>query len=278
MGQEGSALSATSIGLRGKQGRWLFRDISVELRPREIVRVGGPPGSGVSALLQVMAGVQRPSRGSIRLRAPSIGYVPQHFGENLPMSAEEYLTWLGRVRGLRSDVRQSRISQLSRSFELGTAAGQRLTVVAGSREQVARRIAIMQALLDDPALLVLDNPWVSTDGHLRDLLSHKVLELSAAGCLVIFSGFAPALRASRHLTLTGGRVQDTDYDPAAHGETHLRCELAGNGVDLLGLPGVIEQHKHPDGLVVTVERAHSDELIMRAVQGGWSVRRVEPTR
>ena len=80
------------------------------------------------------------------------------------MSAEEYLTWLGRVRGLRPDVRQSRITQLSRTFELGTAAGQRLVAVAGNRDQVARRISIMQALLDDPALLVLDNPWV---GHRR---------------------------------------------------------------------------------------------------------------
>ena len=58
----------------------------------------------------------------------------------------------------------------------------------------------------------------------------------------------------------------------------MRCELTGNGVELAGLPGVIEQHKHPDGLVVTVERAHSDEVMLRALQGGWSIRRVEPTR
>ncbi|MEO6703769.1 MAG: ATP-binding cassette domain-containing protein [Jatrophihabitantaceae bacterium] len=256
----------------------MFRDLSVELYPREIVRVGGPAGSGTSALLQVFAGVVAPSRGAIRLRTPTVGYVPQHFGENLPLSAEEYLTWLGRMRGLRPDVRQARISQLTRSFELGTSAGLRLAGITGNREQLARRIVIMQALLDEPAMLVLDNPWVATDAHLRDLLSRRVLELSAAGCLIIFTGYAPALRPSRYLTLTGGRVQDTDYDPAVRGDNYLRCELAGKGSDLDGVPGLIEQHKHPDGLVVIVDRAHSDELILRAVQGGWSIRRVEPNR
>lgn len=278
MSTDGSVLSATGVGRRGRQGRWLFRDISLELPSREIVRVIGAPGSGVSTLLQLFAGVVPPSRGTIRLRAPTVGYVPQHFSENLPMTAEEYLTWVGRIRGLRSDVRQRRITELSREFELGTGGGQRLSSSTANRDQLARRLSIMQALLDEPAMLVLDDLWSANDSHLREVLAKRVLQLSAAGCLIIYSGFAPALRPTRYLSLTGGRLQVTDRDPSAQTDQHMRFELAGHGTELSGTPGVIEQHAHPDGLVVTVERAFTDEVLVRAVQSGWKVRRVEPNR
>ncbi|MDQ2958508.1 MAG: ATP-binding cassette domain-containing protein [Actinomycetota bacterium] len=278
MSSAGNALSATGVGLRGKQGRWLFRDISVELGSREIIRVSGPPGSGVSSLLQVFAGVLSPTRGTVRLRAPAVGYVPQHFPETLPLSVEEYLSWIGRIRGIRPDVRQVRITQLMRTFELGTVADQRLSSVAGNRAQVAGRLSIMQALLDEPSLLVLDNPWASTDSHLREVLSKRIIELAAAGCLIIYSGYAPALRPVKYLTLSGGRLQVTENDPTQAGVPHMRFELVGTGPGLQGQVGVIEQHKHPDGLVVTVEREHSDELIARALQSGWSIRRVEPSQ
>ncbi len=271
-----SVLSLAGVGVRGKRGRWLFRDLSLELPAGEIVRVMGPPGSGVSTLLQVFAGVIQPSQGTLRCRAPSVGFVPQHFPETIPLSAEEYLTWIGRMRGMRPDVREQRVSQLIRSYELGTAASSRVSSVSGTRTQLANRLSIMQALLDEPSLLVLDNPWSSTDGHLRELLGRQILELSTAGCLIVYSGFAPALRPSKYLSLTGGRLRSTKHDPDDSSDVHMRLELAGKGSELRGLPGVIEEHKRPDGLLVIVEREHSDELVGRALRGGWSILRVEP--
>jgi hypothetical protein len=94
---------------------------------------------------------------------------------------------------------------------------------------------------------------------------------------VIYSGFAPALRASRFLTLSGGRLQASEFDPTSH-QPHVRFELAGGGIELAGLPGVLEQHEHPEGLVLTVAPEHSDEVALRVLQGGWSIRRMEPRR
>jgi ABC-2 type transport system ATP-binding protein len=277
MGQAGAVLSATGVGVRARHGRWLFRDISVELDPGEIIRVAGSAGSGVSTLLRVLAGIRPPNRGSLRARAPSVGYVPQHFPETLTMSPQTYLTWVGRIRGIRSDVRQERIAALCRTFELGSAASQRLATVTGNRDQIARRLSIMQALLDEPALLVLDNPWSSSDGHLRDILVKQVLALAEAGCLVIYSGFAPALRPSRFLTLSGGRLQVSQFDPSAQ-QPQVRFELTGGGIEVATLPGVLEQHEHPTGLVLMVAAAHSDEVALKVLQGGWSIRRMEPRR
>ena len=236
MGQGGAVLSATGVGVRGRQGRWLFRDISVELGAGEIIRMVGSAGSGVSTLLQVLAGIRPPNRGSLRVRAPSVGYVPQQFPETLAMSPQTYLTWVGRIRGIRPDVRQARIAALCRTFELGGAATQRLATVTGNRDQVARRLSIMQALLDEPALLVLDNAWSGADGHLRDILTRQLIALSEAGCLVIYSGFAPALRASRFLTLSGGRLQVSEFDPSGH-QQHVRLSSPAPASNWPDCPG-----------------------------------------
>ena len=99
--------------------------------------------------------------------------------------------------------------------------------MSGTRAQLAGRVSIMQALLDEPSLLVLDDPWRSTDGHLRDVLGQRILDLAAAGCLVIYSGFAPSLKPTKYLSLTGGRLRSTDHNPADEDEPHVRFELAG---------------------------------------------------
>jgi ABC-type uncharacterized transport system ATPase subunit len=147
-----------------------------------------------------------------------------------------------------------------------------------ARTSVAHRLAIMQALLDPPSLLVLDDPWSRADSHLREILARRVLQLSRVGCLVIYSGTAPALRPSRYLTLAGGQLGSSESDPSNVEESRMRLELGGKGSELVGQPGVLEQHSLPDGVVLTVERAHCDELVARALHGGWTLRRLEPSR
>lgn len=276
MSSGSSALSAVGVGVRRKGGRWLFRDLSLDLQGGEIVRLMGPPGSGVSALLQVFAGLIAPTRGTIRRRAPSVGFVPRHFPETLQLSAIEYLTWIGRIRGMRPEIREQRVNELIRSFELGSSAGIRVASVAGTRTELANRLAVMQALLDEPSLLILDDPWKSTDGHLRDLLDRQIVELAAAGCLIVYRGTAPALHPTRYLSLIGGRLRSTWHDPESDGDLQMRVELTGKGADLTGLPGVIEEHVRPDGVLVIVEREHSDDLIAWALQSGWSIHRIGP--
>lgn len=280
MKSEASVLAADGVGMRRGRGRWMFRDVAVDLHATEIVRLSAAPGSGASTLLQIFAGVLSPTSGTVRLRPPAVGFVPQDFGPNLPLSPAEYLSWIGRVRCIRPDVRESRVAELVRMFELDTSADQRLSALpeGETRNVLVRRLAIMQALLDPPSLLVLDDPWSGADAHLRDILSRQILQLSAVGCLVIYTGWAAALRPSRHLTLAGGRLSVSEADPTLTGESRMRLELTGTGSDLKDLPGVVEQHSHPDGVVVTVEQERSDELIARVLQSGWSVRRVEPSR
>ena len=92
----------------------------------------------------------------------------------------EYLDWVGRIRGMRPDVRERRIAELVRQFEVGSDAHQRVVAVTGTRAQLANRLSIMQALLDEPSLLVLDNPWRIPDGHLRDVLGRRISELAGS--------------------------------------------------------------------------------------------------
>ena len=144
----------------------------------------GPNGSGKSTLMRVVATITKPSAGRVLLdgvdirRKPDamrrvLGYLPQDFGVYQNLDAVEFLSYIGALKGLRDSITRQRIETLLDEMNLAAVRTKPIGTYSGGMRQ---RIGIAQALLNDPQVLILDEPTVGLDPQervrFRNLLAH----------------------------------------------------------------------------------------------------------
>jgi ABC-2 type transport system ATP-binding protein len=268
-----------AVGKRyGPRQPWVVRDVSADVPGGRLIRVEGPNGSGKSTLLRVVAGVTTASRGRVSGR-PHTGYVPERFPGGLPFSGREYLLHLARVHGLRGDAGRRRVDEwLERLGATGYAAAPLRALSKG----MCQKIAIAQALLSRPGLLVLDEAWTGLDVTARGTLDDAVAERVAAGGAVLFVDHDPARLAGRdderwrvggdgRVTVTaglGGGAVSAALKQAA-GDEVVTIELAG--VDAAGLvrladmAGVLSCSDAAAGRVLLRVGAQQSDVVLRRV-------------
>jgi ABC-2 type transport system ATP-binding protein len=196
-----------AVGKRyGLRQPWIVRDVSRQIAAGQLVRLEGSNGSGKSTLLRVMAGVSMPSAGRVTGR-PRAGYVPERFPAALAFSAREYLTHMGRIHGLPvSDVPAAVSEWLDRLGATDYAGAPLRTLSKG----MCQKVAIAQALMSRPGLLLLDEAWTGLDQAARGALDTAVAERLAEGGTVVFVDHDPARLAgkvSERWRLGSGTVQ-----------------------------------------------------------------------
>jgi ABC-2 type transport system ATP-binding protein len=193
-----------AVGKRyGVRQPWVLRGVSADVPAGRLIRVAGRNGSGKSTLLRVVAGVSLPSAGKVTGR-PHCGYVPERFPGGLPFSGREYLRHLARVHGLGGPAGQARVEQwLDR---LG-AAGYADQPLRSMSKGTTQKMALAQALVPAPGLLVLDEAWTGLDQAARAELDAAVTERVAGGGTVFFVDHDPA-------RLAGQEDERWDFDGA----------------------------------------------------------------
>jgi ABC-2 type transport system ATP-binding protein len=172
-------------------------DFSLALRPG-ILGLLGPNGAGKSTLMRMLATVTRPTRGTIALdgidvvKHPdslrrTLGYLPQDFGVYPHLNAVEFLEYIAALKGLDRREARPRIEQLLEMVNLTYAKYRALGGYSGGMRQ---RVGIAQALLNDPKLLIVDEPTTGLDPEervrfrnmLRDLSGERIIILSTHIC------------------------------------------------------------------------------------------------
>ena len=146
----------------------------------------GPNGAGKTTLMRILAGILRPTSGTIRIGEFDIhsergrtsvkrilGYLPQELGMYPDLSAREFLDYVGILKGMDNrKARRQRVEELLEIVSLSNAANRKLKTYSGGMK---RRIGIAQALLNDPKLLIVDEPTAGLDPEerirFRNLLS-----------------------------------------------------------------------------------------------------------
>jgi ABC-type multidrug transport system ATPase subunit len=183
-----------AVGKRyGIRQPWVVRGVTADLPAGRLIRVSGRNGSGKSTLLRVVAGVSLPSAGKVTGR-PHTGYVPERFPGGLPFSGREYLLHLARVHGLRGDEARRRVGQWLERLGAAGYADQSLRTMS---KGMCQKMAIAQALLPSPGLLILDEAWTGLDQTARAELDAAVGERVAAGGTVLFVDHDQARLAGR---------------------------------------------------------------------------------
>ncbi|WTW52411.1 ATP-binding cassette domain-containing protein [Streptomyces sp. NBC_00012] len=166
----------------------MLRGVDLDLPAHALVRIEGANGTGKSALLRLLAGIDAPSEGRITGRGARMAYVPERFPAALPFTAAGYLVHLGRIHGLRTSEAADRAR--SRLARFGAAAHAR-TPLPELSKGTSQKVAVAQALLAEPELLILDEAWTGLDTVARDGLDRAVAERVAAGATVVFVDHDP---------------------------------------------------------------------------------------
>jgi ABC-2 type transport system ATP-binding protein len=248
-----------AVGKRyGMRQPWVVRGFSAGPLNGRLVRVTGRNGSGKSTLLRIVAVVSRPSAGQVTGR-PHCGYVPERFPGGLPFSGREYLLHLARVHGLRGDSGARAVEEWLERLGAASYADQ---PVSSMSKGMCQKMAIAQALLPSPGLLVLDEAWTGLDSAARGELDAAVQERVAAGAMVLFVDHDPARLAGR---------EDERWDFGSPGEVTVlagaapvavsatRLERVTIRLETADAADVVERVRAIDGVrVVSVDAASVD--------------------
>ena len=203
----------------------ILHDVSIEVRPGEIVTLIGPNGAGKSTLMKTVFGLLTPRRGSIRLEgrditglAPSalvgrgLSYVPQVDNVFPSLTVEENLE-MGAV--VRRDDFRGRLEEVLGLFP--NLVPKRRLKVGGLSGGERQMVAMGRALMLDPCLLLLDEPSAGLAPVLVDTVFEKIEALNRNGLaiLLVEQSAREALRRShRGYVLAGGQVRLEGPGPA----------------------------------------------------------------
>jgi ABC-type multidrug transport system ATPase subunit len=171
---------------------WGLKDFSLEVGPG-ILGLLGPNGAGKSTLMRILATITKPTSGTVMwngvdiLRAPNrlravLGYLPQDFGVYPNLNAVEFLEYLAAAKGLNRKTARQRIQELLEVVNLVEARKRPLGGFSGGMRQ---RVGIAQALLNDPELLIVDEPTAGLDPEERLRFRNLLSELSGARIVIL---------------------------------------------------------------------------------------------
>lgn len=185
-------LSINHVGKQYKGGVWGLNDFTLNLNPG-VLGLLGPNGAGKSTLMRILATITRPTSGTVTWNGTDIvaspnglrtmlGYLPQDFGVYPNLNAVEFLDYLAAAKGLDRTVARSRIEELLQLVNLAEVRKRPLGGYSGGMKQ---RIGIAQALLNDPKLLIVDEPTGGLDPEERVRFRNLLSELSGERIVIL---------------------------------------------------------------------------------------------
>jgi ABC-2 type transport system ATP-binding protein len=185
-------LTVTDLGKQYRSDLWGLRNFSLDIKPG-ILGLLGPNGAGKSTFMRMLATITRPTDGKILwndvdiVRSPDtlrlvLGYLPQDFGVYPNLNAVEFLEYIAAIKGLGAATARKRIDELLQLVNLKDAARRPLGGYSGGMKQ---RVGIAQALLNDPQLLIVDEPTVGLDPEERVRFRNLLSDLSGERIVIL---------------------------------------------------------------------------------------------
>ena len=185
-------LTIDDVSKRYSGGNWALRNFSLQLGPG-VLGLLGPNGAGKTTLMSILATITRATEGRVSwnnddlasrpdaLRS-TLGYLPQDFGVYPNLNAVEFLEYLAAVKGLDGPASKRRIDELLNLVNLTDVRKRPLGGYSGGMKQ---RIGIAQALLNDPKLLIVDEPTAGLDPEERVRFRNLLSELSGERIIIL---------------------------------------------------------------------------------------------
>jgi ABC-2 type transport system ATP-binding protein len=171
------------------------KNLSLRVKPGEILGLLGPNGSGKSTTMRMIMGIMKPDSGSISicdidvLSRPTdskrlVGYVPESPYLYEYLTASEYLDFIGTAYGIPLSDRRARVTELLDALQMSEHVNE---VMSGFSQGMKQKIAFTAALLHRPKVLILDESLNGLDPRSAKIIKEILTRLSAEGVAILFS-------------------------------------------------------------------------------------------
>ena len=204
-----------SLGKRFPGRGWALSEFSLTLTSG-VTGLLGPNGAGKSTLMRILATVTKPSAGRVRWNGvdlatgpdtlrETLGYLPQDFGVYPQLSAVEFLDYIAAAKGLEPRAARARIDELLELVNLTDARDRALGGFSGGMRQ---RVGIAQALLNDPRVLIVDEPTAGLDPEERVRFRNLLGDLSGERIVLLSTHIVSDVEATatRIAVMAKGRL------------------------------------------------------------------------
>ncbi len=280
----------------------VVRDLSFSIQDREIVGFLGLNGAGKTTTLRMLAGLLMPSSGRIEIDGKDlledplglrwrIGFLPERPPLYEDMTVRGFLGFSARLRGVEDGRAESRVSEVLETTALREYADEPISTLSHGFRQ---RVGIAQAIVHDPALVILDEPNNGLDPAQIVEMRKLIRSLSARHTVLLSSHILPEISAicDRLLVIKGGALVDEGTEAslaAKHGVTGKAVHLA-----VVGARAAVEARLRGDRVVasfdvlseaegvvelrVELSEATPEALAKLVVEGGFGLRRLEPVK
>jgi ABC-2 type transport system ATP-binding protein len=258
--------------------------VSFTVGQSEIFGLLGPNGAGKTTTIRTMMDIIKPDSGTIRLLGQPvtqatkarIGYLPEERGLYQNFKLLECLTYLGALKGLPRQQARQRADLLLQRIGLHDYARRKIKELSKGMTQKAQFLA---AIIHDPDLLIMDEPFQGLDPVNTELLKSILLEEQARGKTIILSTHNMnqvekmcdrILLINHGQAVLYGSLSEIKAGYAEHAVI-LECDLLPEDLD-----GVqrVEQHNHTYELILEQDMA-AQEILRRLVEAGVNVQRFE---
>ena len=172
-----------------------LKDVSLKIGPDQVFGLLGPNGAGKSTLLKTLVGILRPTEGTIRIddidivaepekAKRMIGYLPENPSLYTGLTTQEFLQFVGKIRGVRDEILDREISDSLKSFELEE---KRNSLVGSLSKGMKQKVALIATSLHNPQVLVLDEPLTALDPKTRVSVKEWIGSQTKRGVTTILS-------------------------------------------------------------------------------------------
>lgn len=192
--------------------------VSFEMKEGEVVGILGPNGAGKTTLLRMLVAFLKPDSGKITIDGldinnpltqqkikSKIGYLPEHAPLYEDMTVSEYLTFVGKMQGIKSDDIYEKLAEVISKCGLEEKKNAEISTLSKGYRQ---RTGIAQALIHNPEIVILDEPTTGLDPNQRIEIRDLIKEIGKSKTVILSSHVLPEVQStcSRVIILNKGKI------------------------------------------------------------------------
>ena len=252
-------------------GKIILNDIHFTIEQGQSLAFTGQNGCGKSTLLKIIAGLVRPTKGTVCIEKEKlIHYVPEHFPK-MNLTAKRYLYYMSRMDKLESAALETRIHELAEEFFVSNMLDIPMKYLSKGSLQ---KIGVIQALLKEPDILLLDEPLSGQDVMSQQVFIQKIQELQRHHATILISCHEPYLAdaiADDVYQFVEGKIVLASHQSAGEVQWYtmffVRTKKAGVPEKWKGHLQFTEQ-----GCILRVAESECDRAMSEMSGAGWNLR------